>query len=117
VRGDGQFVFFGYPEANEHDPERAIRAGLELVKSVRELETRPDVNLDSRVGIATGEVVVGDVVAANSRKNATSSVSFRTSRHDSSRPQRKELSSSPTSHAAWSVICSSTRKSIYARLR
>jgi len=64
VRGDGLLIYFGYPEANEHDPERAIRAGLELVKSVRELETRPDVKLDSRVGIATGEVVVGDVVGS-----------------------------------------------------
>ena len=64
-RGDGLLIYFGYPEANEHDPERAIRAGLELAKSVRELEPRPGVKLDSRVGIATGEVVVGDVVRSD----------------------------------------------------
>jgi class 3 adenylate cyclase/tetratricopeptide (TPR) repeat protein len=65
LRGDGLLVYFGYPEANEHDPERAIRAGLEIVRAVRELETHPRLSLECRIGIATGEVVVGDLVGSD----------------------------------------------------
>src|SRR5499427_9070771 len=56
--GDGVLVYFGYPQAHEDDAERAVRAGLEVVESVSSLETQ--VSLQSRVGIATGLVVVGD---------------------------------------------------------
>jgi class 3 adenylate cyclase/tetratricopeptide (TPR) repeat protein len=63
-RGDGLLVYFGYPEANEHDPERAVRAGLEIAKGVRELKAHPGVTLECRIGIATGEVVVGDAVGS-----------------------------------------------------
>src|SRR5262249_17990709 len=52
--GDGVLVFFGYPQAQEDDAERAVRAGLELVAAVNALESR--VVLQSRVGIATGLV-------------------------------------------------------------
>ena len=51
---------FGYPEANEEDAERAVRTGLELVAAVGELRTL--VQLQTRVGIATGMVVVGDMI-------------------------------------------------------
>jgi class 3 adenylate cyclase/tetratricopeptide (TPR) repeat protein len=64
LRGDGLLVYFGYPEANEHDAERAVRAGLGIAKGVRELEALPGTPLECRVGIATGEVVVGDVVGS-----------------------------------------------------
>jgi class 3 adenylate cyclase/predicted ATPase len=60
--GDGVLVYFGYPGAHEDDPERAVRAGLELVHAVAKLRIRPDVELEARVGIATGLVVVGDLV-------------------------------------------------------
>src|ERR671919_438992 len=60
--GDGVLVYFGYPGAHEDDPERAVRAGLELVHAVAKLRIRPDVELQARVGIATGEVVVGGLV-------------------------------------------------------
>ena len=61
--GDGVLVYFGYPQAHEDDAERAVRAGLELVAAVRDLKThaRP---LQTRVGIATGLVVVGDLIGS-----------------------------------------------------
>src|SRR5918995_3753889 len=65
-RGDGVLVYFGYPGAHEDDPERAVRAGLELVHAVAKLRIRPDVELEARVGIATGEVVVGGLVGQGS---------------------------------------------------
>jgi predicted ATPase/class 3 adenylate cyclase len=64
--GDGVLAYFGYPGAHEDDPERAVRAGLELVHAVAKLRIRPDVELEARVGIATGEVVVGGVVGEGS---------------------------------------------------
>ena len=60
--GDGVLVYFGYPEAHEDDAERAVRAGLELVAAVSGLKT--PVALQTRVGIATGMVVVGDLVGS-----------------------------------------------------
>src|SRR3974377_2343137 len=57
--GDGVLVYFGYPQAHEDDAERAVRAALELVVTVAELETHA--NLRTRVGIATGVVVVGEL--------------------------------------------------------
>ena len=58
--GDGVLVYFGYPKAHEHDAERAVRAGLELVAAVSDLKTHAA--LQTRVGIATGVVVVGDLM-------------------------------------------------------
>jgi class 3 adenylate cyclase/tetratricopeptide (TPR) repeat protein len=60
--GDGALVYFGYPEAHEDDAERAVRAGLELIAAVSALKTRA--SLQTRVGIATGLVVVGDLVGS-----------------------------------------------------
>jgi class 3 adenylate cyclase len=60
--GDGVLVYFGYPEAHEDDAERAVRAGLELIGVVAGLKTR--VSLQTRVGIATGLVVVGDLIGS-----------------------------------------------------
>ena len=62
--GDGLLVYFGYPEASEHDAERAILAGLAIVTAVRALRPRPGLTLQTRVGIATGEVVVGDLIGS-----------------------------------------------------
>jgi len=56
--GDGVLAYFGYPHAHEDDAERAIRAGLELVGAVNSLASR------CRIGIATGLVVVGDLIGA-----------------------------------------------------
>src|SRR5579863_10109088 len=60
--GDGVLVYFGYPQAHEDDAERAVRAGLELVAAVAALNS--PVSLQTRVGIATGLVVVGDLVGS-----------------------------------------------------
>ena len=60
--GDGVLVYFGYPEAHEDDAERAVRAGLELIAAVTALKT--SVSLQTRVGIATGLVVVGDLIGS-----------------------------------------------------
>ena len=55
-------MYFGYPQAHEDDAERAVRAGLELIAAVTALKTRAP--LQTRVGIATGLVVVGDLVGS-----------------------------------------------------
>ena len=60
--GDGVLVYFGYPEAHEDDAERAVRAGLELIAAVIALKT--PASLQTRVGIATGLVVVGDLMGS-----------------------------------------------------
>ena len=60
--GDGVLVYFGYPEAHEDDAERAVRAGLELIAAVIALKT--PASLQTRVGIATGLVVVGDLTGS-----------------------------------------------------
>jgi class 3 adenylate cyclase len=58
--GDGVLVYFGYPRAHEADAEEAVRTGLALVEAVSALEV-PE-RLRVRVGIATGLVVVGDLI-------------------------------------------------------
>jgi class 3 adenylate cyclase len=60
--GDGVLVYFGYPRADERDAERAVRAGLALVGAVADLDTAARAPLSARVGIATGLVVVGDLI-------------------------------------------------------
>ena len=60
--GDGVLVYFGYPQAHEDDAERAVKAGLELVAAVGSLKTSTP--LQTRVGIATGLVVVGDLIGS-----------------------------------------------------
>ena len=56
-------AYFGYPQAHEHDAEQAIRAGLALIERVARLEIGANA-LASRVGIATGLVVVGDLIGS-----------------------------------------------------
>jgi class 3 adenylate cyclase/predicted ATPase len=60
--GDGVLVYFGFPQAHEDDPERAVRAGLELVRAMGALKSGAP--LQPRVGIATGLVVVGDLIGS-----------------------------------------------------
>jgi len=60
--GDGVLVYFGYPQAHEDDAERAVRAGLELITAVTALNSHAP--LQTRVGIATGLVVVGDLIGS-----------------------------------------------------
>src|SRR5258705_305752 len=63
--GDGVLVYFGHPRAHEDDAERAIRAGLGVVDAVGRLDLK-SAKLQARVGIATGLVVVGDLIGEGS---------------------------------------------------
>src|SRR3954471_13794737 len=60
--GDGILVYFGYPRAHEDDAERAVRAGLDIIAAIGPLETRAE-RVEVRVAIATGLVVVGDLIS------------------------------------------------------
>ena len=62
--GDGVLAYFGYPHAHEHDAERAVQAGLAIVEAAPKLVTAAGSPLHVRVGIATGLVVVGDLLGA-----------------------------------------------------
>jgi class 3 adenylate cyclase/tetratricopeptide (TPR) repeat protein len=64
--GDGVLIYFGYPQAHEDDAERAVRAGLELVAAIRDLKTHA--TLQTRVGIATGLVVVGNLIGSGASR-------------------------------------------------
>src|SRR5436309_10779494 len=61
LMGDAIFAFFGAPTAHEDDPVRAVRAGLEIVEAIRAHRAEHDLDLNVRVGINTGPVVVGEV--------------------------------------------------------
>ena len=60
--GDGVLIYFGYPHAHEDDAERSVRAGLQLIAGVTALKVA--VPMQTRVGIATGLVVVGDLIGS-----------------------------------------------------
>jgi class 3 adenylate cyclase/predicted ATPase len=60
--GDGVLAYFGYPQAHEDDAERAVRSALSLIEAVPSLRTAHDVAIEVRIGIATGVVVVGDLI-------------------------------------------------------
>ena len=60
--GDGVLIYFGYPQAHEDDAERGVRTGLELIAAVTALKAPAP--LQTRIGIATGVVVVGDLIGS-----------------------------------------------------
>jgi class 3 adenylate cyclase/tetratricopeptide (TPR) repeat protein len=64
--GDGILVYFGYPRAHEDEAERSARAGIDIVDAMAELNAAvprpPGVELAVRIGIATGPVIVGDLI-------------------------------------------------------
>ena len=64
--GDGVLVYFGFPRAHEDDAERAVRAGLDIAAVVAKLDEPAKESLNVRIGIATGVVVVGDLVGLGS---------------------------------------------------
>ena len=61
--GDGVLVYFGYPQAHEDDAERAVRGALDVAAAMRSLHSIDGVELECRIGIASGTVVVGDSIA------------------------------------------------------
>ncbi len=62
--GDGVLAYFGYPQAHGHDAERAVQAGIAIVEAAPKLVTAVGSSLHLRVGIATGLVVVGDMIGS-----------------------------------------------------
>jgi class 3 adenylate cyclase len=60
--GDGVLAYFGFPQAHEDDAERAVRAGLGIIGTVGRLRSPDGAPLAARVGVATGLVVVGDLI-------------------------------------------------------
>ena len=62
--GDGMLAYFGFPRAHEDDAERSVRAGLDIVDAVGRLRSPDGAPLGARVGIATGVVVVGDLIGS-----------------------------------------------------
>ena len=104
--GDGVLAYFGYPRAHEDDAERAVRAGLEIEAAVTSLETRGTERLAVRIGIATGLVVVGDLVGEGSAQERRSSGRPPTSPHACRLWRNPGRSSSPGPPAASSAICS-----------
>ena len=76
--GDGVLIYFGYPQAHEDDAERAVRSGLGLIAAVSDLKTHAP--LKTRVGIATGLVVVGDLIGSGASRSKRSSARRQISR-------------------------------------
>jgi class 3 adenylate cyclase/tetratricopeptide (TPR) repeat protein len=69
--GDGMLVYFGYPQAHEHDAQRAVHAGLAILETVKALHQdnpHPEVGIAARIGIATGHVVVGELMGQDTAK-------------------------------------------------
>jgi class 3 adenylate cyclase/tetratricopeptide (TPR) repeat protein len=66
--GDGVLAYFGWPQAHEDQAERAVRAGLDAVAAVSRLKLDGGVELQARTGIATGQVVIGDLVGEMGRE-------------------------------------------------
>jgi class 3 adenylate cyclase/predicted ATPase len=69
--GDGVLAYFGWPQAHEDDAERAVRAGLELADDVGKLDTAAGNTLAARIGIATGLVMVGELIGEGAAKEQT----------------------------------------------
>jgi predicted ATPase/class 3 adenylate cyclase len=69
--GDGVLAYFGWPRAHEDDAERAVRSGLAITAAVSTLVTPGGETLAARVGIATGRVVVGDLIGAGAAREET----------------------------------------------
>src|SRR6266850_301360 len=69
--GDGMLVYFGYPQAHEHDAERAVHAGLAMLETVTALQQdnpHPEFGMAARIGVATGHVVVGELMGQDTAK-------------------------------------------------
>ncbi len=60
--GDGILIYFGCPQAHEDDGDRALHTGIDVIKAVGALRPRPGLDLQVRIGVATGVVIVGDII-------------------------------------------------------
>ena len=68
--GDGVLCYFGWPRANEDDAERSVRAGLAIIDNVRESSAPDGSRLACRIGIASGVVIVGDLIGSGASEEA-----------------------------------------------
>lgn len=68
--GDGVLCYFGWPRASEDDAERAVRAGLSIIEAVEKTKAPDESPLSTRVGIATGVVIVGDLIGSGATQEA-----------------------------------------------
>ena len=107
--GDGVLAYFAYPQAHEHDAERA-RAGLAIVEAAPKLVTAAGSSLHVRVG-SRPAWWWGTSSDRGRRRSAASSARRRTSRRAFKRSLNRTRSSSPRAHAGFSAICSSFRTS------
>jgi class 3 adenylate cyclase/tetratricopeptide (TPR) repeat protein len=71
--GDGCLVYFGYPRAHEDDAERAVHSALGVLRTVAALKPQGEARLQTRIGIATGLVVVGEIGAGTAAAEQTAS--------------------------------------------
>ena len=111
--GDGVLAYFGWPQAHEDDAERAVRAGLAIIDALPELETPAGTPLAARVGIATGLVMVGELIGEGAaRRRSRWSARRRTSRLGCKCWRCPAASSSARRRAGWSVGCSSWPTSV-----
>jgi class 3 adenylate cyclase len=69
--GDGVLAYFGWPQAHEDEAERAVRAGLSIAERVAGLKTPDSTPMAARIGIATGLVVVGDLLGEGAAQEQT----------------------------------------------
>ena len=110
--GDGIRVYFGYPRAHEDEAERSVRAGLDIVEAMAELNAvaaKPlGVELAVRIGIATGPVIVGDQIGEAHRR-PQSSARRRTWRRVSRHWRSRTRSSSARPPARCLAITSTSR--------
>jgi class 3 adenylate cyclase len=102
--GDGVLVYFGYPQAHEEDAERSVRAGLAMIDAVAGLALQE--RLQVRIGIASGLVVVGDLIGEGAAQERGVVGETRTSLRDSRGWRRRASSSSPGRHDGSSARCS-----------
>lgn len=68
--GDGVMCYFGWPRAGEDDAERSVRAGLAIIDSVRATKAPDGTALATRIGVATGVVIVGDLIGSGATQEA-----------------------------------------------
>jgi class 3 adenylate cyclase len=111
--GDGVLVYFGYPSAHEDDPESAVRAALATIEAVRRLDLPED--LAVRIGIATGLVVVGDLIgegAAQERGVVGETPNLAARLQALAQPETLVIAENT---GARSVRCSMSRISAYSR--
>jgi class 3 adenylate cyclase len=69
--GDGVMAYFGWPSAYEDHAERAVRSGLEALAAVQSIKSNINCDLRARVGVATGRVIVGDLISSGAREEGS----------------------------------------------